>query len=154
MICFLKENIRIEAIGLTCTFFGNRNAPEDVLIPLKNIIIDLITTKHVSFFYVGTHGKFDRMAYSILKELQTLYPFQYLIVYAYLPTKEEAFPHNNTIYPEGIEKVPRRYAIIWRNQWMLERSDYVITYTRNITGGAQMMKDAAIKKNKIVVEIK
>ena len=30
----------------------------------------------------------------------------------------------NTLLPEGIENVPPRFAISWRNKWMLERSDY------------------------------
>ncbi|MBR3844075.1 MAG: hypothetical protein IKM39_01050 [Clostridia bacterium] len=115
--------------------------------------MNLITTRNVSLFYIETHGNFDKIVYSVLNELRQSYSFQILVVLAYLPTNQTGFPPDITIYPEGIEKISYRYAIIWRNRWMLDHADFVVTHTKTTTGGAQMMKDLARKKNKTVIEI-
>lgn len=46
-----------------------------------------------------------------------------------------------------------RFAISWRNKWMLEKADYVITYVTHTVGGSAKFKEMAIKKNKRVIEI-
>jgi len=43
-------------------------------------------------------------------------------VLAYMPLhggtlEKEAYA--NTMLPEGIENVPKRFAIVWRNKWMV-----------------------------------
>ncbi len=66
---------------------------------------------------------------------------------------KKATPDEHTILPEGIETVPRRFAINYRNKWMLGKSDIVITYvTRNI-GGAWEFKQLAEKQDKTVVNL-
>ena len=60
---------------------------------------------------------------------------------------------SHTVFPEGLESVPPRYAIDRRNRWMLDRSDYVVTYVRNPYGGAAKYKELAIKKHKTVIEL-
>lgn len=132
-------------------FFGNRDASEEVYETLKQTIIKLVEKEKIMEFFVGTHGKFDKMVYSVLRELQPIYGFQFSVVLAYLNRDE--YPPQETLYPEGIEKVPLRYAIVWRNEWMVDHSDYVVTYTKNTTGGAWMMKELAQKKNKKVIEL-
>jgi hypothetical protein len=65
---------------------------------------------------------------------------------AYLPTGADKtggdgrFP---TLYPEGLEFVPRRFAITRRNRWMVEQSDYVIAYVQTGYGGAYIALEHA-----------
>ena len=136
---------------MTCTFFGNRDASAEVFQPLQKTIIELIEGKNVTEFYVGTHGKFDKMVYEILSQLESVYHFKFSVVLAYLNQNE--YPPYHTLYPEGIEKVPLRFAILWRNKWMLEKADFVVTYTKNTTGGTWMMKELAQKKMKRIIEL-
>lgn len=140
-----------EVGGLKCAFFGNRDAPEEVYEILKQTIIKLVEKEKVTEFFVGTHGRFDKMVYAVLRELQPSYGFQFNVVLAYLNRGE--YSPKETLYPEGIEKVPLRYAIVWRNRWMIDRSDYVVTYTKQTTGGAWMMKELAQKKKKRIIEL-
>lgn len=65
---------------------------------------------------------------------------------AYLPTKETQY--KNTLYPEGLESVPLRFAISHRNKWMVEKSDYVIAYVNWNFGGAAQFYEMAKKKVK------
>ena len=58
-----------------------------------------------------------------------------------------------TVYPEGLENVPKRFAIYARNKWMIEKSDFVVTCVNRSFGGAAQFKEFAIKRGKTVVEL-
>ena len=78
----------------------------------------------------------------------------YEIVLAYLPIQEDPLcDADHTLLPEGIETVPPRFAIEYRNKWMIDHSDIVITYVHRSFGGAAKFKELAEKKNKVVIQI-
>ena len=144
-------------IIMTATFFGHRNAPDTIKPILRKAIIDLIENKGVDLFYVGNQGAFDRMTIKILRELAEEYPkIKYYVVLAYVPHNKERLglkDGDSTIYPECLDKTPPKYAIIKRNNWMLEKSDYVITYVTHITNGAYEFKYLAEEKGKRVINL-
>ena len=125
-----------------CTFFGHRDCPSSIKPKLHDVIINLIEKEHVDLFYVGNHGAFDAMVRTQLRELEQIYPnIRYAVVLAYLPQKSnESDPQDfsDTIFPEGIEAVSKRFAISWRNRWMLRQADYVVTYVTHSWGGAAL----------------
>ena len=136
----------------SCTFFGHADTSDSIRSALREKIVELIERENVTIFFVGNHGNFDRLAAHILKELQPQYPqIQYTVVLAYLP--KERNDNTPTLYPEGIETVPKRFAILWRNRWMLERSDFVVTHVRSPVGGAAKFKTLAEKQNKKVINL-
>ncbi len=141
---------------MVCTFFGHKDAPSTIKENLMQTIIDLIENKNVDKFYVGNQGNYDRMVYLILKELSTSYPINFEIVLAYIPVNNPEINKEYSGYtsiPEGIENVPKRFAISYRNKWMVENSDFVITYVRHKTGGANKFKEIAERKHKTVINI-
>lgn len=76
------------------------------------------------------------------------------MVLAYLPRPDgEHQDYADTLFPEGIEMVPRRYAISWRNRWMLRRADYVVTYVTHGWGGAAQFAELAKKQGKMVCNL-
>lgn len=104
-------------------------------------------------FYVGNHGKFDRIALGTLRSLKKKYPhIRYAMVLAYLP-KKERWEETPTLYLEEMAKIPRRYAIARRNEWMVEMSGYVIAYVKCNVGGAARYKTLAEKKGKTVLNL-
>lgn len=136
----------------TCTFFGHSDAPPDIREILMKMITELIEQHQVHEFLVGNHGKIDLMVKSVLKELQNVYPqIRYTVVFAYFP--KEKILGENTILPEGIELCHPKAAIDYRNKWMLERSEYVISYVNRSFGGAQKFYRKAVRQNKKVVNI-
>ncbi len=143
---------------MICTFFGNRDAPNEIEPLLYQTIIHLVKNKGVTMFYVGNHGRFDRMVYHCLKKIKKHFPMiRYYVVLAYLPRIEEDseyYQQEETLYPEGLERVPFRFAIIKRNQWMLERSAFLITYVAHTQGGAGTFQELAEKKGKVVIKLK
>ena len=137
---------------MTCTFFGHKDTPKETESTLRSTLTDLIVNKDVNVFYVGKNGNFDNMVSTILSEMSLTYPIKYYIVLAYLPKKESKNPEL-TILPEGIESVPLRFAISYRNKWMIEQSDCVVTYVNHSWGGAAQFKELAEKKGKTVIEL-
>ena len=135
---------------MTCTFFGHRDTPKETEPTLRLTLIDLIENKNATVFYVGNHGNFDAMVRRQLEELSKTYPIKYYVVLAYMPGKNDK-PDEHSILPEGIETVPRRFAINYRNKWMLNKSDIVVTYVNRNFGGAWEFKKLAENKQKTVL---
>lgn len=139
---------------MTVTFFGHKDTPKEIEPTLRTTLIDLIENYNATEFYVGNSGNFDAMVRRQLEELSRTYPINYSIVLAYLPGKKTGYDHStNTIYPEGIETVPKRFAISWRNKWMIQRSDIVVTYVTHTYGGAWQFKELAKKMGKTIIDL-
>ena len=138
---------------MTCTFFGHKDTPSDIRDKLRETIIMLIQEKGVTDFYVGNHGNFDKMVLSVLKELSKLYPeIRYAVVLAYL-TQQVDEDYSSTVYPEGIEAVPKRFAIDYRNKWMVQQSDFVVVYVHRSIGGAAKFTDIAKRRGVDVINL-
>ena len=132
-----------------CTFFGHRDCPEFIYPQLVYFIRELVLKNNVRHFYVGTQGNFDNLAYRALKELQDT--FQEVIVFRVLAYKPRGNSIPDSMLPEGIEAIPPKYAIPWRNRWMISRSDYVITYvTRDYGGAATFEKEAVLQGRNVI----
>lgn len=144
-------------IVLVCTFFGHRTAPDSIQPVLHDTLINLIEIKGVDTFYVGNQGGFDSMVKKELKELAEIYPhIKYSVVLAYMPGKRDEFDitdYSDTMYPDGLESVPRRFAIDKRNRMMIEWSDIVVTYVCYSNGGAAKFKEIAEKKGKQIINL-
>ena len=139
----------------TVTFFGHKDTPKEIEPTLRSTLIDLIENKNVNVFYVGNNGNFDTMVRRQLEDLSQTYPITYSVVLAYLPTEKNKYDNlTNTIYPEGLETVPKRFAISWRNKWMIQQSDVVVTYVTRTYGGAWQFKVAAERQNKTVIKLR
>lgn len=134
------------------TFFGHRDTPKETEPALRLTLIGLIENKNATVFYVGNHGNFDAMVRRQLEDLSKTYPIKYYVVFAYMPSKNDE-PDEHTILPEGIETVPRRFAINYRNKWMLNKSDTVVTYVTRPIGGAWEFKHMAEKQEKTMISL-
>lgn len=116
----------------------------------------LITEDQVDIFYVGNNGNFDRMVNVTLQQLKKKYPqISHFIVLAYINGKKryEFEEETKTIYPDGLETVPQRFAISHRNKWMVNHSDYVIGYIRRSWGGAAQFFRMAERKGKTAINL-
>ena len=139
---------------MTVTFFGHKDTPKEIEPTLRTTLVDLIENHGATEFYVGNNGNFDTMVRRQLEDLSRIYPITYSVVLAYLPTKKSEYDdYTNTILPEGIETVHKRFAISYRNKWMLEQSDVVVTYVTHSFGGAWRFKALAERQGKTVIEL-
>lgn len=139
-----------------CTFFGHRNCPMSVKPKLRAVLVELIERRGADTFYVGRQGGFDSMAMSVLRELAEIYlHISYAVVLERLPYKQEnsSLGFSLTMFPEGIEFAPPRFSISRRNEWMLTRSDFVVTYITHDWGGAARFAEKAMRQGKTVINL-
>ena len=139
----------------SCCFFGHREVTHNIREKLKATIEKLITEDNVTEFYVGHQGQFDNMVYSVLKELKAKYPqIRYTVVLAYMPDEyiKDVYG-NDTLFPDGLENTPKKFAISKRNDWMIQHSDYAVCYVYKITGGAAKFREKAEKKGLRVIDV-
>ncbi len=142
---------------MTCTFFGHRDAPQEIKPVLREVLKDLIENKDVTMFYVGNQGEYDFLVRKTLRELKAEYSFiRYAVVLAYMPYEKNYWSCDDsfeTIYPEEFAGIHPKYAVVKRNRWMIDKSDYVVTYVTHTSGGAVRFKKLAQQKNRVVIDI-
>ena len=107
--------------------------------------------------YLGGYGSFDMFALKCGSKYRQTHPNTKLIfVTPYIGRKNrleyEKDRYDDIIYPE-LEKIPPKFAILYRNKWMVEKSDYVIAYITHSFGGAYQTYKHAQRKNKPLFNI-
>ncbi len=139
----------------TCCFFGHREVTHNIRDKLTSIIEKLITEDGVTDFYVGHQGQFDTMVYSVLKELKAKCPqIRYTVVLAYLPDEHiKELYGEDTIFPDGLETVPKKFAISKRNDRMIGQSGFAVCYVHKITGGAAKFREKAEKRKLQIIDV-
>ena len=141
----------------TCTFFGHRDCPDSVFEELKKTIMDLIEKRGVKTFLVGNSGNFDALVRRSLKELKKEYDFEYFVVIPRVLSNAENEYYKEKgeilLLPDGFEKVPPKFCIDYRNKYMLNKAEYVVSYVTHPFGGAAKFTEMAEKQNKAVINI-
>lgn len=138
----------------SCTFIGHKDCPISIYNNLYETIKHLIVKKNVQTFYVGCNGAFDYLVITALKSLSDEFDhIKYYIVLSYFHEADKFPNQNNTIYPEGIEYIPYRFAIVWRNKWMINKCDYVLCYVKHTMGSSVKFYEYAKSKNKKVINL-
>ena len=139
---------------MVCTFFGHRECPE-LKASIREVLEELILQHQADTFLVGNNGQFDSQVRSVLSQLSFEYPqICYAVVLSGMPgQRTEESCCEDTMLPEGIEKIHPKFAIDWRNRWMLAQADYVVTHIRHHWGGAWKYADLARKQKKHIYNI-
>lgn len=122
-----------------CTFLGHRDTPETVAPILSQFIEKLIIEEHIEDFYFGGYGNFDCIAANTVHKLKQQYPnIRLYLIQAYLQTHKSISIdfYDGSIFPEGLEIIPKRFAISYRNRWMVQQADFIIGFIQRTSGGA------------------
>ena len=141
---------------MVCTFAGHRDVDSDIFDALLHAVHEAIIIYHVDTFLCGNKGQFDRLAAKAVNFWTKQYSnIDLVYVRAYLPASNDALPdyYTDSIYPEGLELVPKRYAIARRNQWMAKHCDIMISYVNYDWGGAYSTYLTAKKHEKIIINL-
>ena len=136
----------------SCFFIGHREADERLIPALQNIIERLIAEEDVEHFYVGGYGGFDRVAGAAVKLAKKRYPHISLrLVLPYHPAErpvEAPAGYDGTYYPDGMEKVPRQYAIVRSNKILVDTSDWLIAYVRHGASNSRKLLEYAQRRER------
>lgn len=110
--------------------------------------------------YLGGYGEFDEFSYRCCKKYKEAHPNITLIFVTLYLTLEYQVNHlsnlsekyDSILYPQ-IEDKPLRFAIVYRNRYMVDAADLVIAFVSHSTGGAYATLKYAEKKRKRVFNI-
>lgn len=116
--------------------------------------------KQPADMYLGGYGGFDQFAYECCKKYQKTHPnISLVFVTPYLMSdyqhnhlRFQKTMYDSVLYPE-IENKPKRYAILYRNKYMVEKADYVIAYVSHNWGGAYSTYQYAKRKGKNIFNL-
>ena len=107
--------------------------------------------------YLGGYGSFDEFAYDCCRSYREKHPQTCLVwVTPYLDfSRRQAFDppkYDDILYPE-IEDKPLKFAIIYRNRYMVEKADLVVAYVSHAWGGAYASYQYARRKGKEIFNL-
>ena len=148
------------------TFCGHRNLSDNTINErltdtITKLFLKAMTDNLPISFYCGGYGEFDYLAESTVDKVRNNFPntcCEKVFITPYI-TKSYQWRNeqmkqrfDDIIYPP-IENVPYRYAIIRRNEWMIDVADIVIAYVKDSWGGAARTLEYAqrTKKNRILI---
>lgn len=136
----------------SCFFIGHREADERLLPRLTTLVELLIEEEQVTYFYVGGYGGFDRVAAAAVKEAKKKFSgITLMFVLPYHPADrpvETTEGFDGTYYPEGLEKIPKRYAISRVNKIMINTSDWLIAYVCHGASNSRTLLEYAKRREK------
>ncbi|MBQ2825007.1 MAG: hypothetical protein IJF19_01920 [Clostridia bacterium] len=128
----------------TCTFFGQRFVSKRVEKDVRTVIVQMIEKDRVELFLVGKEGGFNKMVQRLLGELEEIYPhIRYGVVFAYRRKKDKSAHSKNVIFPKDLGDVPRKYAVAYRNRWLIQRSDCAVVYVKKKFGELSRVEEVA-----------
>ena len=138
---------------MKCCFFGHRDTTSKVKEAIKFTVVILIN-EGITDFYVGNNGKFDYYVQQTLGELISEgYDIKATVVLSYINEKAICLDQKCTLYPDGLEKTPLRFAISKRNDYMLNISQTAIIHVRHSFSNSHKLCEKAKKKGLRVIEI-
>ena len=137
-------------MGKSAFCIGHREASGEILPVLASVIKTHILEFGVTEFIVGSYGGFDRLAASALAEAKERHPeIVLLLLVPYHPGErpmEKPKGFDNTYYPPGLERVPRRYVIARANRYVVDYVDHLIAYAWHPASNARGLVEYARRR--------
>ena len=139
----------------TCFFIGHRDAPESIYDRLLTVVEHHISEYGVTDFVVGRYGNFDRLAARAVVEAKQHHSEVTLtLLMPYYRTDADPLPDgfNGSLFPDGLEAVPKRAAILRANQYMIHHCNYLIAYDSGYIGNTRKLVAEARRIGKLYLE--
>lgn len=139
-------------MDMNVTFCGhakisNQDSVQTWLFEVTQALIE----QGATIFYLGGYGAFDELAAWVLRKQKETHPdIELVLVRPYLNRNMEDSGYDYSVYPP-LESVPPRFAISKRNQWMVQKSNVVVSYVLHDWGGAAATLRYARQKKKIIL---
>ena len=148
---------------MVISFIGHRSLHDckELSESIKRTITENIDGQEKVLFFCGGYGGFDdlcaRVCHIIKKErgnCEVVFVTPYMTEGQQEKTKQwmQLGIYDSVIYPP-LEKVPLKFAINKRNEWMIDQSDFIIAYVKHSFGGAYQSLSYAHRKKKRVINL-
>ena len=113
-----------------CFMFGHHDTPHYLFDSLEQAVLGAYR-RGIRQFIVGTRGAFDHLAAAAVNKVKRYHDdISLYILLSYHPSENHIYSNINCdgfIYPP-LENVPRKYAIVRANHYIVETCDYIICF--------------------------
>lgn len=137
-----------------CFFIGHRESPASLQPQVEQTVERLIAEEDVKWFVVGHRGGFDRLVHSALAEVKKRHPeITLTLLLAYHPGSHSVpLPQgfDESLYPEGMENVPKVLAIPRSNRLMVDQSSHLIAHCTRSGGNTAKLVEYARKRLTVI----
>lgn len=138
-----------------CFLFGHATTPFAALPLIEEAAERHYREYGIRAFIVGNRGSFDQYAATAINNLKKQYSdISLLLLLAYHPAERPVYlsdGFDNSYYPP-LENVPRRYAIVRANKYMIDTADTVICYVKHV-GNTRNLLEYAQQRRKNGISI-
>ena len=139
----------------TCFFIGHREAPESIYERLLSSVERHISEYGVTDFVVGRYGNFDRLAArAVIETKQQRSDVTLTLLMPYYRADAEPLPvgFDGSLFPDGLETVPKRAVILRANLYMIHHCDYLIAYDAGRIGNTRKLVAEARRIGRVHLE--
>ena len=140
----------------TCFFIGHRETSDSIFPALVQAVERHITEYGVTEFIVGHYGNFDRLAARAVLKAKEHHPQVTLFLLLPYHPADRPIPapegFDGTFYPPGMERVPKRAAIVRANRYMADHCDFLIAYGWHPASNARELVDYAQARGTVQVD--
>ena len=145
------------------TFIGHSviSNKDEVKIMIKKIVADNASQDEPITCYLGGYGDFDEVCAQAVTELKkTHQDITRIYVTPYIGLREQEKIkdlqaqklYDGYIYPP-LENVPKRFAIVKRNEWMVSSADLIVSYVKRHGGNSYKALSIGKRKSKKIVNV-
>ena len=137
---------------LIVAFCGHREVEEQEQVrEWLEHTVETLLQRGATQFYLGGYGGFDRMAAAAVQcAKQGNRPAESILVLSYLDRNISTELYDSSVYPP-LENVPKRFAIVRRNRWIVDHADIIVAYVLHDWGGAAEMLRYAVRRQKEII---
>ena len=139
----------------TCFFIGHWDAPESIYERLFQAVERHISEYGVTDFVVGRYGNFDRLAArAVIEAKQRHSDVTLTLLMPYYRADAEPLPNgfDGSLFPDGLETVPKRAVILRANLYMIHHCDYLIAYDAGRIGNTRKLVAEARKVEGLYID--
>lgn len=134
---------------------------DNLVAQIEKTINECLRNDEAVQFLCGGYGDFDKLCACTSRKMKNCIPSCELILvtpYIDLSRQErlqcsmDARLYDAVVYPP-LERVPYKYAIVKRNEWMIDKADLIIAYVKHSYGGAYKSLVYAKRKKKRIINL-
>jgi len=142
-----------------CSAFGHREILREVK-DAFTVLERMVEEDNVTIFMTGGMGEFDKFFSLTVRALKKRHSkIELVLVRPYFSNELNRNKiyyqsmYDSIIIPDELQGIHYKSAILARNKWMVDRSDFVLAYLFRDFGGAYNTVKYAEKKNKQIIRI-
>ena len=126
----------------------------ELLEELTQEIKKIILLNEKTLFYFGGIGDFDDICVKACLEIKKEWKScELFLITPYININNKEILHYDGIIYPPIEKAPLKFAISYRNRWMVDKADVIIAYVDHPFGGAYNTLQYAKRKKKYIINL-